>query len=169
MKRRMYRRKVKDHNLLVLLFVKAVCERGGRRLVYDALDVKAGDFSRVLGRLALRVGKVRGNRNDCFGNRGAEICLGVSLELLQDHRGYFLRGEGLVVYTDLVVGTHVTLNGHDSAVGVGDSLALRHLADHALACLRKCHDRRGSARTFGVRDDFWLAAFKNGDARVSRT
>ena len=78
---------VEDEDRLVGLLVEAVGERGGRRLVDDALDVEAGDPAGVLGRLALVVVEVRGDGDDGGVDGLAEVGLGVGLQLLQDHRG----------------------------------------------------------------------------------
>ena len=68
-----------------------------------------------------------------------------------------------------VVGAHLTLDGGDGAVGVGDGLALGDLADHALAVLGKSHDGRGGAGAFGVGDDDGFAAFHDGYAGIGST
>ena len=52
---------VEDEDRLVGLLVEPVRERGGGRLVDDALDVEAGDLAGVLGGLALVVVEVRGD------------------------------------------------------------------------------------------------------------
>ncbi len=157
---------VVDHDLLVALLVDAVGQRGRGRLVDDALDLEAGDAAGVLGGLTLRVGEVGGDGDDGLGDLVAEIGLGVGLQLLKDHRGDLLRGVGLAVDGDLVVGAHLTLDGRDGAVGVGDGLTLGDLADHALAGLGEGHDGRRGARALGVGDDDGLAALHDGDAAV---
>lgn len=75
-----------DHDLLLGLFVDAVGEGGGGRLVDDALDVQPRDLARVLRGLTLRVGKIGRDGDNRIGDRLAEERLGVGLELLQDHR-----------------------------------------------------------------------------------
>src|SRR5262249_53927498 len=66
-------------------------ERGGRRLVDDALDVEAGDFAGVLGSLALRVVEVGGNGDDRLGDFLPEIIFGGLLEFLQNLGAHFRR------------------------------------------------------------------------------
>jgi len=157
---------VVDHDLLGLLAVDAVGQRGRGGLVDDALHLEPRDLAGVLGRLALGVGEVGGHRDDGVGDGLAEIGLGVPLELLQDHRGDLLRGVLLVVDVDAEVGAHVALDGRDGAVAVRDGLALCHLADHALAGLGEGHDGRGGAVALCVRDDDGFAALHDGDAAV---
>ena len=155
-----------DHDLLVGFLVQTVGQSGRGRLVDDALDVEASDLAGVLRRLTLGVGEVGGNGDDGLGDGLTQIGLGVALELLQDHRADLLRGVALAVDGDLVVGAHLTLDGHDGAVGVRDGLTLGGLADHALAVLRKSDDGRRGAVAFGVRDDDGLAALHDGHAAV---
>ena len=161
--------KVVDHDLLVGLFVDAVCESSGGRLVDDTFDLEAGDLTGVLGRLTLRVGEVCGDRDDGFGDFVAEVSLCVGLQLLQDHRGDLLRSELLVVNGDSVVGTHLSFDGRDGSVGVGDGLTLGDLTDHSLAVFAKSNDRRGGAGAFRVRDDDGLAAFDDRHTGVGST
>ena len=77
---------VEHEDGLVVLLVEPVGERGGRRLVDDALDLEAGDLAGVLGGLALRVVEVRRHGDDGLVDLLAQVVLGVALELLQDHR-----------------------------------------------------------------------------------
>ena len=70
---------------------------------------------------------------------------------------------------DLFSRAHLTLDGRNRVLGVGDGLALCDLADQTLADLGEADDRRGGAGAFGVRDDDRLAAFHNGDAAVGST
>ena len=157
---------VVDHDLLVGLLVEAVGEGRGCRLVDDALDLKAGDLACVLRGLALAVGEVGGDGDDRLGDLLAQIGLGVGLELLQHHGADLLRGVGLAVYVDLVVGAHLTLYGAYGPVRVRDGLALCDLADHALAGLGEGDDGRGGPGALGVRDDDCLAALHDGHAAV---
>ena len=68
---------VVDGDLLVLLLVEAVGQRGRGRLVDDAHDVEAGDLAGVLGRLALGVVEVGRDGDDRVGDLLAEVVLGV--------------------------------------------------------------------------------------------
>ena len=158
-----------DHDLLLGFLVDAVGQRGCGRLVDDTLDVETGDLAGVLGGLTLGVVEVGRDGDDGFGDGAAQISLGVCLQLLQDHRGDLLRGVLLAVDVDFIVGAHVTLDGRDGAVVVGNSLALCDLTDHTLAGLRECHDGRGGAVAFGVGDNDGLAAFHNCYAAVGST
>ncbi len=63
---------VVDHDLLRLLFVDAVGEGRGRRLVDDALDVQPRNLARVLRRLPLCVGKIGRDGDDGVGDGLAE-------------------------------------------------------------------------------------------------
>ena len=183
---------VVDGDLLVLLLVQAVGQRRGGRLVDDSLYVEAGDAARVLGRLALRVVEVGRHCDDRLGHLLAEVRLRVRLELLEDHRGDLGRrvrppvGErnpdavGRCVLLDGVgderpgvlhlgvvpAATHEALDRVDSVGGVGDRLALRELADEALARLRERDDRRNGPAALGGRDDGRLATLHDRDDRV---
>ena len=69
----------------------------------------------------------------------------------------------------MVVFAHVALDGSNGAVGVGDSLALSHLANHTLAGLGECNHRGSGAAAFGVGDNNGFAAFQNSDAGIGST
>ena len=85
-----------DCLFLVLVLVKAKGERGGSRLVDDALYIKAGDFSGVLRCLALAVVKVGRNRDYSFGDFASKVVLGGLFHLLQDEGRNFLGAELLL-------------------------------------------------------------------------
>ena len=53
-------------------------------------------------------------------------------------------------------------------VDVGDSLALRDLADEDLAVLGECDHRRRGPRPLGIRDDGGLSALQDGNDGVRR-
>ena len=160
---------VVHHDLLGLLLVHAIGQRGGGRLVDDTLYVQTGDLAGVLGGLTLGVGEVGGDGDDSLGDGAAQIRLCVSLQLLQDHGADLLGSVALAVNRDAVVGAHLALDGGNGAVGVGDGLTLCHLTHHTLAGLAECHHRRGGAVAFRVRDNDCLAAFHHGYAGIGRT
>ena len=160
---------VVDHDLLALLLIHAVGEGGSGRLVDDTLDLKTGDLAGVLGGLTLRVGEVRGDGDDRLGDGLAQIGLRVALELLQDHRADLLRGVGLAVDGDLVIRAHLTLDGGDGAVGIGDGLTLGDLTDHTLAGLGERDDGRRGAVALRIGDNDGFAAFHNGNAAIGST
>ena len=66
---------VVDGDLLVLLLVETVGQRSGGRLVDDAQHLQAGDLPGVLGRLALGVVEVGGDRDDGLRDLLAELAL----------------------------------------------------------------------------------------------
>ena len=72
---------VVDGDLLVLLLVEPVGQRGGGRLVDDAQHLEAGDLAGVLGGLALGVVEVGRNGDDGLGDLFPELGFGVGLEL----------------------------------------------------------------------------------------
>jgi hypothetical protein len=66
----------------------------------------------------------------------------------------------------LPVGAHVALDAADGAIGVGDGLALGHLAHEHLAGLGERDHRRGGAAALGVGDDDRVAGLEDGDDGV---
>ena len=155
---------VEDEDRLVGLLVEPVGQRGGGRLVDDALDVEAGDLAGVLGRLALVVVEVRGDGDDRAVDGLAEVGLGVGLELAEDHRADLGRGVLLAAGLDArvavgagddlvgddrlllahlgLLAAHEALDGEDGVLRVGDGLALGDGADEALAadCVKATTD-----------------------------
>ena len=158
-----------DDGLLRALLVEAVGEGGRGGLVDDAQHLEAGDGARLLGGLALGVVEVGGDGDDGLGDLVAQVGLGVPLQLLQDAGADLLGVVLLAVDVDGPVGAHVALDGADGAVGVGDGLALGHLADQHLAGLGEADDGRGGAAALGVGDDGGLARLQHGDDRVGGT
>ena len=128
------------------------------------------------------------NRDHGLRNLLAQVILGRLLHLLEDDGRNLLRGvltsvdvhaRGVVVALDdgigsardvgrnLVVGlTHETLDREDRALGVGDRLTLRGVADLTLAVGRESHDRRGRAVSLGVGDYNRLVALHHCHAGV---
>ncbi len=182
---------VEHEDLLVLVrLVKAVGQRGRRGLVDDAEHFETRDLAGVLRGLALRVVEVRGHRDDGLRDRGAQLLLGVVLQLLQDHGRDLLRrvvlavdvddraavlallqlvADGLALFRRLVIGTaDEALHGRHGVLGVRDRLVLRSLADDALAVLAEALDRRGGAVALGVHENFGLGALHDGHGGVRR-
>ena len=89
-----------DRDDAVLLFVEAVGERRGGRLVYQAQYFEARDAARVFCGLALGVVEVGRNGDNGFRNRAAEKAFGAALELAENERGNFRRRESLVAELD---------------------------------------------------------------------
>ena len=160
---------VVDHDLLVLFLINAVCQRSGSGLVDDTADVQACDGAGVLGGLTLAVVEVGRHGDDGLGDGLAQVSLGISLQLLQDHCADLLGSVLLAVQGHLVVGAHVTLDGSHGVFGVGDGLTLCDLADQTVAGLGKADHRRGGACTLRVCDDNGLAALHDSHAAVGST
>ena len=158
-----------DHDLLVFLFINAVCQRSGSGLVDDTLDVQARNGAGILGCLTLAVVEVCRNRDNGLGNRLAQVSLSIGFQLLQDHSADLLGSVLLAVQGHLVVGAHITLDGSNGVLRVGDGLTLCDLADQTVAGLGKADHRRGGACTLRVCDDNGLAALHDSHAAVGST
>ena len=150
------------HDLLLFALVDAIGQSRGRRLVDDTLYIQARDLAGVLGRLALCVGEVCRDGDNSGADGFAQIGFCVRLQLLQDHCGNLLRGVALIVNRYFIIGTHLSLDGRNGAVRVGDGLALCHLAHHTLAGLGERDHGRRCARAFCVWNYNRLAAFNHG-------
>ena len=156
-----------EHGLVgVALLVEPVGQRGGGGLVDDAQHLEAGDLARLLGGGALGVVEVRRHGDDRLGDGVAQVGLGVSLELLQRAGRDLLAGVVLAVDVDGPVGADVALDRADGAIGVGDGLALGHLADQDLAVLGEGDDGRGGAGALAVGDHHRVAGLEHGDDGV---
>ena len=181
---------VEDRDLFVLLLVEPVCQRGRRRLVDDAHDLKTGDLAGVLGRLSLAVVEVRGNGDDRLLDLVAKVGFGGFLQLAKDHRRNFGRRELLVVDLhldevvrpaddrvrneflfrfDLVVPpTHESLDRVDRAPRVRHRLPFGRFADESLALVGEADDARRERLAFLVGDDLDVLAFKDRHDGVRR-
>ena len=182
---------VEDEDRFVGVLVEAIGERRGRRLVDDAFDVKPGDLAGVLRCLALRVIEVGRHGNHGRVDGLTEECLGVSLQLLQDHRADFLGAVLLVARVDPRVAvrsadhgvghhgqlfvdlgelaTHEPLDTEDGVLWICDRLAPSDRAHETLAALGKANDRRRGATALGVWQHLGLATCEDRDARVRGT
>ncbi len=182
---------VEDEDRLVGLLVESVRERRGRRLVDDPLDVEPGDLAGVLGRLALVVVEVGGHRDHGAVDRLAKVSLGVSPQLLEDHRADLgrrvlvaarlharvaVRASNDLERDDLLLLLHLRfLASHEPLDRANRVLRVRHRlpprdrADEALAAWREGDDRRRRPGALRVLDDRRLTALEHGHARVGGT
>jgi hypothetical protein len=120
----------------------------------------------------------------------AQVVLRRLLHLLEDHRRDLGRGVALPgdldrrhavgaighlvghplgLFSDLVQApAHEPLDREDGLLGVGDRLALGHLAHQPLAVLGEGHHRGGGSATLGVGDDDRVAPLHDRYDRVGR-
>ncbi len=158
-----------NHDLLLGLIIQTISQRCGCRLVDDTLYLEAGNASCVLGGLSLGIVEVCRNSDDSLTDLLTEICLGICLQLLQDHCGNLLRCVALAVDAYLVVRAHVSLDGSDGSVCIGYGLTLCGLADQSLAVLCECHNGRCGSETLCIGDDGGLTTLHNGYAAIGCT
>ncbi len=174
-----------DRNGLVLLFVEAVGERRGGRLIDDTGNFETGDLAGVFRRLPLGVVEIGRDRNYGLGDLFAEVGFGRFLELAENHgrdlgRGvllahdldanvavfawhHFVRHE-LHLFADFIEpAAHEALNGINCVFGVCYGLAFRHCTDQPLAVLGECDNRWGGAAAFLIRNYDRLSAFHHGN------
>ena len=138
---------IKDGHLLAgLLTLEPVGQRGSGRLVDNSLDLQAGNLTRILGGLALRVVEIGGHRDDCLLNLLTQVAFSCFLEVLQNDSRDLRRRVALAInlYLDQLIfpptdrigdhflftgdlcmaAPHETLDGENSTLGVGNRLAL---------------------------------------------
>ena len=68
------------------LLIEAIGNRGRCRLVDNSENIQAGNNTRILRRLALRIVEIRGHRHHCILYCITEVRLRDRLHLLKDHR-----------------------------------------------------------------------------------
>ena len=183
--------KIKHSDDLVFLLVQPVRQCGRCRLIDDTQNFEARDLAGVLGRLTLRIIKIRRHGDYRLFNFRSEIILGRLLQFLQHHRRDLGRAVMFAVnidadvavagFVDLVrhlldlagdlaiLAAHKTLDRVERVFRIGDSLAFGHLPDKPVAVLCECNDRRRRTSTLTVCYDDRLAAFHNGDYRICRS
>ena len=149
---------VVDDDLLLEVAAVAIGEGGGGRLVHDAHHVEARDPAGVLGRLALVVVEVGGNRDDRATYLCAETSLGDLLHLPQ-HEARDLR-QREVLFAD--ANAHALVVASDNLV-VTDGARLLHLLAEGVAADQAL---RGADRVLRVEDDAGLGLVADRDAPV---
>ena len=171
---------------------QAVGQGGRRRLVDDAQHFEAGDLAGVLGRLALGIVKIGGNRDHCLGDGLAEIAFRRFLHFLEDEGADltgriffvldldpgvavfafddFIGNQLLVLFGDRIVKPTAdqALDGGQRVSRVGHRLALGRLPDQAFTVFGEGDHGRRRARAFGVFDNLGVFAFHQGDAGIGR-
>ena len=183
--------KVEHGDRLVLLLIKSVGQRSGRRFVDDTQNLKACDLARILGGLTLCVVKIRWNRDDGLFDLRSKIIFRRLLQFLQNHRCDFRRavlfalgrdayvavaglfdliGNLLDLVRNLVeLAAHKTLDRIKRILRVRNCLTLCDLADQTVAVLCKCDDRRCCTPAFAVSDNDGFAALHDRNDRVRRS
>ena len=162
-----------DLEVFVFL-VESVRERGGGRLIDDALDLESCDFPRLFRCLPLGIIEIRRHGYDRLGDLLPEVVLRGLLHLLQDHRAdlgrridpvphlharriivpldHFVRDELHLLVHLIIEPSHEPLDRGYGVLGVRDRLTLCRLTHEALSVLGKCHDRWGRSPPLAVRD-----------------
>ncbi len=149
------------HDLLLFLIVKPISQRRRRRLIDNPLHIQPRDLTRVLSSLALRIIKIRRNRDNGLAHFLSQITLRVRLQLLQNHSRNLLRGILLPVNRTSVIRPHIPLNRSNGLLRIRDSLTLSRLPHQSLPSLRKSHHRRRSPRPLRIGNDSRLPALHN--------
>ena len=149
-----------------LCLVQAVCQRSCGRLVDNSLYIQSGNLTGIFGCLLLCIGEVCRYGDYRFGNLLAQIAFRICLQLCQDHCGNILRCVLLSVDFYVIVLTHVSLNGCDGSVRVGDGLSLCGLTYQSLSVLCECHYGRGGSCTLCVSDYGRFSTFQYSDTAV---
>ena len=132
------------HDGMVVGFINAVCQRSSGRLVDDTQNIKACNLACVFSSLTLAVIEVCRNSDNCLGYLFAQISFCISFQFLQNHCGNFFRGIFFVVDSYSVRAfAHVTFDGADGSVRVGNCLTFCQLTNKTLAVFSKAYNRRG--------------------------
>ena len=158
-----------NHDLLLFLIVKAVCQGSRRRLIDNTLYFQTGNLARILGCLALGVIEICRYRDNRLGNLLSQIALCVGLQLLQNHGRDLLGRISLSVNGASVVRTHISLDGRNGLLRVGHCLTLCRLANQSLSGLCKSNYRGCRPCAFRVCNDSGLAALHNCHAAICST
>ena len=147
-------------------FIQTICQGSSSRFVDDSLYIQACDLAGILGCLLLCIGEVSRYGDNRFGYLFTQIAFCIVFQFGQNHGGDILRCIILTVDGYLVVGTHVSLDGCDGSVRIGDGLSLCSFTNQSFSVLRKAHNGRSRSISFCVGDYSRLAAFQHCHARV---
>ena len=84
---------IEDNDVLLVLFVEAISDGSGGRLVDDTEDLETSDSASILGSLSLGIVEVSGHGDDGMLDVLTEVVLSDLLHLGEDHGGNFFGGE----------------------------------------------------------------------------
>ena len=165
-----------NRNLLILLLIQSVGQRGRRRLVNDPQNFQPSNFPRVFRCLTLTIVEISRHRDHRLGDFFSQLRFRIRLEFGQNKGGNFLGRKrfllplhfhfdmgipilrchhfvgqplGLFLHFDKFA-TDQPLDRKNRVLGIGHRLPLRRLPHHPLPTLRKSHNRRSGARSLRV-------------------
>ena len=171
-------------------FVQSICKRCGCWLVKNALNLETGYSSRIFRSLPLGIIKVCWNGYHSFFYSFSEVGFSILFQFLQNHCGYFWRGEFLVHSRDvnscvatgslynfvwnlsylglnlIVTSPHKPLYGKDGIFRVCYCLSFGGYANEPLPFFCESDYRWRYSSTFSVWDYRGLAAFHYSHAAV---
>mmetsp|Transcript_13657 Transcript_13657/g.16416 ORF Transcript_13657/g.16416 Transcript_13657/m.16416 type:complete len:685 (-) Transcript_13657:65-2119(-) len=191
--------KIEDKDILLTsspLLVQTVGNSGSGGLVNNTHTVQVGNGGGILGCLALRVVEVGWDGNDGVGDVLSKELLGNLLHLDQNHGGYLLRSELLLLTLELnlehrllgvtrvdlerpqldislhsivfELATDKTLGVEDGVCGVHSDLVLGGITNQTLA-IGEGDVGRGGAVTLVVGNDFNTIILPHADAGIGST
>ena len=152
--------------VLFFIFIKTVCQGSCRRLVDDSLNVKPCDLACVFCCLLLAVCKVCRYCDNSFRYLFSQIAFCISLKLCQDHSGDVLRRVFLAVDFYCMICTHVSLDGCNGSVRIGDCLSLGSFSNQSFSVLCESHNGWCGSVSFCVSDNDRFSTFQYCYARV---
>ena len=148
---------------------QAVCQCSCGRLVDDTFYIQACDLTCILGCLTLCVVEVCRNGDNCLGYFLTEIVLSVRFQFLKDHCGDLLRRIFLSFDLYSEIASHMSLDGRDGSVGVGNSLTFCRLTYQSLASLCECYYGRCGSGTFCICNNYRFSTFHDCYAAICCT
>ena len=156
-------------NGVVVSFVDTVSKSCSGRFVDDTQNFQTCDFACVFGSLTLAVREVSRNSDNCLGYSFSQIFFCITFQFLQNHCGNFFRRIFFAINFNFVSGAHMTFNGADGSVRIGNSLTFCQLAYQTFAVFGKTNYGRSQTAAFLISDNCRFAAFHNSDNRVCST
>ena len=180
---------VEDRDLLGLLFVQTISQRGCGRLVDDSCHFQTGDLTGVLGGLTLGVVEVCRHGDDGLVDFVSQVRLGRLFQLSQGRGGNFRRRKFAAIDLDLdvvlrptddlvgydllfrghfiVAAAHESLDRGDGSLWIRNGLSSCRLAHERFVFVRVSDHAGCEPVAFGVGDDFGFFAFHHCNNRVS--
>ena len=161
---------VKYQNGMGLILVNTISQCCCSRLIDNTQNLQASNLTSILGCLTLAVVEVCRNSNNCLAYGLPQICLSISLQLLENHSGNLRWCVALVINSyGIVLLAHVTLDGSYGTIWIGYSLTLCQLAHQTLTSLGEAYNRWSNTAALWISDDSRLAAFHYRNNGISST